>query len=200
MPILVTCSCGAKLKATDDLAGNTVACPKCNERLTVRPPRATSGKTTENFLPAKQTASGRRQFGRQGLPLSIIAAIIAAIVFAGLLVVSLFGIGAFFIFGKHRTDEQQTVSVKEQQMDNAFQAVITKRDKETEGIDLSGSGKSKELPLLPEDMSLKAFLLQKPSGPTAVQVVCELDTYYNFEFRKCAETHYVVDPKNWTTG
>lgn len=42
----------------------------------------------------------------------------------------------------------------------------------------------------PGDMSLKEFILQKPSKPTAVQVDCELSTYYNFSFSRCAETHY----------
>src|SRR6266496_1639467 len=35
MPITMTCSCGAKLKAPDTAAGKTVACPKCKTRLTV---------------------------------------------------------------------------------------------------------------------------------------------------------------------
>jgi hypothetical protein len=44
--------------------------------------------------------------------------------------------------------------------------------------------------LPPGDMTLKAFILQKPDGPTAVQVDCELSTYYNWAFRACAATHY----------
>ena len=40
------------------------------------------------------------------------------------------------------------------------------------------------------DMTLKEFILQKPSKPTAVQVDCKLDTYYNYAFSSCAETHY----------
>jgi hypothetical protein len=42
----------------------------------------------------------------------------------------------------------------------------------------------------PSDMSLKEFILQKPSKMTAVRVDCKLDTYYNFAFSRCAETHY----------
>jgi hypothetical protein len=42
----------------------------------------------------------------------------------------------------------------------------------------------------PGDMSLKEFILQKPAKPTAVQVDCQLDTYYNYAFSRCAETHY----------
>src|SRR5262249_43367348 len=42
----------------------------------------------------------------------------------------------------------------------------------------------------PGDMSLKEFILQKPVKPTAVRVDCRLDTYYNFAFSRCAETHY----------
>lgn len=42
----------------------------------------------------------------------------------------------------------------------------------------------------PGDMSLKEFILQKPSKPAAVQVDCRLDTYYNYAFSRCAETHY----------
>ncbi len=45
------------------------------------------------------------------------------------------------------------------------------------------------------DMSLKEFILQKPSKPTAVQVDCELDTYYNFAFSNSAETHYSFSVK-----
>jgi hypothetical protein len=52
-----------------------------------------------------------------------------------------------------------------------------------------GSGSAApELP--PGDMTLKAFVLQKPSEPTAVQVDCELSTYYNFAYSNCAETHH----------
>jgi uncharacterized Zn finger protein (UPF0148 family) len=47
-----------------------------------------------------------------------------------------------------------------------------------------------EMGLPPGDMPLKAFYLQKPAGPTAVQVDCELDTYYNYAFRHCEETHF----------
>ena len=45
----------------------------------------------------------------------------------------------------------------------------------------------------PGDMSLKEFILQKPSKPTAVQVDCKLSTYYNYSFSNCAETHYSFD-------
>jgi hypothetical protein len=45
-------------------------------------------------------------------------------------------------------------------------------------------------PLPPADMTLKGFVLQKPEGPTAVQVECELDTYHNFAFRRTADTHH----------
>src|SRR6266852_2538434 len=38
MPVYVTCSCGAKLKAPDDAAGKTIACPKCKTRLRVPSP------------------------------------------------------------------------------------------------------------------------------------------------------------------
>jgi hypothetical protein len=47
------------------------------------------------------------------------------------------------------------------------------------------------LPALPPgDLTLKEFVLQKPAIPTAVQVNCELATYYNWAFQRCAETHY----------
>lgn len=42
----------------------------------------------------------------------------------------------------------------------------------------------------PGDMSLKEFILQKPVKPTAMRVDCRLDTFYNFAFSQCAETHY----------
>jgi hypothetical protein len=40
------------------------------------------------------------------------------------------------------------------------------------------------------DMTLKEFVLQKPAGAKAVRAECNLATYYNFAFDRCAETHY----------
>ena len=53
-----------------------------------------------------------------------------------------------------------------------------------------GAGKKNAPELPPGDMSLKEFILQKPTKPTAVQVDCRMDTYYNFAYSRCAETHY----------
>lgn len=53
-----------------------------------------------------------------------------------------------------------------------------------------GAGKSGGANVPPGDMTLKEFILQKPAKPTAVQVDCKLDTYYNYAFSQCAETHY----------
>jgi hypothetical protein len=44
--------------------------------------------------------------------------------------------------------------------------------------------------LPPGDMTLKQYVIQKPDGPTAVQVECEAATYYNYAYRGCAATHY----------
>jgi hypothetical protein len=52
------------------------------------------------------------------------------------------------------------------------------------------SEQNARLSLPPGDMTLKEFILQKPDGPVAVQVDCELTTYYNYAFRQCAQTHY----------
>ena len=43
MPIKVTCACGASFSAKDELAGRTVACPKCRQPLQV--PHATGAAT-----------------------------------------------------------------------------------------------------------------------------------------------------------
>jgi hypothetical protein len=40
MPIKATCACGASFAARDDLAGRTVACPKCKQPLTIPRPQA----------------------------------------------------------------------------------------------------------------------------------------------------------------
>lgn len=40
------------------------------------------------------------------------------------------------------------------------------------------------------DMTLKAFILQKPTKSTSVEIECSLDTYYNFAYNDRAETHY----------
>ena len=40
------------------------------------------------------------------------------------------------------------------------------------------------------DMSLKGFVLQKPSKPTTVLATVSLSTYYGCAYRQCAETHY----------
>lgn len=39
MPIKVTCSCGSSFAARDELAGRTVACPKCKQPLTIAAPQ-----------------------------------------------------------------------------------------------------------------------------------------------------------------
>ncbi len=39
MPIEVTCQCGKRFAARDDLAGKTVACPACKAPLKIAPPR-----------------------------------------------------------------------------------------------------------------------------------------------------------------
>lgn len=44
----------------------------------------------------------------------------------------------------------------------------------------------------PADMTLKAFILQKPTKPVSVDVECTLTTYYNYEFSNSSETHYSV--------
>jgi len=53
-------------------------------------------------------------------------------------------------------------------------------------------------------MTLKAFILQKPDGPTIVEVDCEMDTFYNYDYSRCAETHYSFrmksDSPSWTTA
>lgn len=40
MPIKASCTCGASFSARDDLAGRTVACPKCKQPLTIPAPQA----------------------------------------------------------------------------------------------------------------------------------------------------------------
>ncbi len=40
MPIKVVCACGAAFAARDELAGRTVACPKCKQPLTIAAPQA----------------------------------------------------------------------------------------------------------------------------------------------------------------
>lgn len=40
MPIKVACACGAAFAAKDELAGRTVACPKCKQALTIPKPQA----------------------------------------------------------------------------------------------------------------------------------------------------------------
>ncbi|WP_254507881.1 hypothetical protein [Anatilimnocola floriformis] len=40
MPIKATCACGASFAAKDELAGRTVACPKCKQPLTIPRPQA----------------------------------------------------------------------------------------------------------------------------------------------------------------
>lgn len=45
MPISVRCTCGAKIKAKDDMAGKTVACPKCKQPLAIVPLESTEDTT-----------------------------------------------------------------------------------------------------------------------------------------------------------
>lgn len=51
MPIKVTCTCGAAFAAKDELAGRTVACPKCQQPLTI--PR---GTPAQRQAPAQRPA------------------------------------------------------------------------------------------------------------------------------------------------
>jgi hypothetical protein len=43
---------------------------------------------------------------------------------------------------------------------------------------------------LPDDMTLAAYLVQRPDKPTRITVVCNLDDYYNFAYSNSASTHY----------
>jgi len=40
------------------------------------------------------------------------------------------------------------------------------------------------------DMTLAAFLAQRPNGPTKLTVECRLDNYYNFAYINAAATHH----------
>src|SRR5262249_29339582 len=42
----------------------------------------------------------------------------------------------------------------------------------------------------PGDMTIKQYVLQKPAGPTALRINCEMTTYYNFAYDISAATHY----------
>lgn len=57
MSTVVTCSCGKKLVAKDELAGKVVQCPACHERIQV-PAAARSGV---HAAPAKPEESGSRK-------------------------------------------------------------------------------------------------------------------------------------------
>ena len=58
MPIKVSCTCGAAFAAKDELAGRTVACPKCQQPLTI-PSGAAAQKTPVQrpAAPAPQPAA-----------------------------------------------------------------------------------------------------------------------------------------------
>ena len=55
MPIKVTCTCGAAFAAKDELAGRTVACPKCKQPLTI-PGGAAPAQQVSRPAPAPQAA------------------------------------------------------------------------------------------------------------------------------------------------
>lgn len=61
MPIKVTCACGAAFAAKDELAGRTVACPKCQQPLTIpggasRPAPTQRPAAAQRPAPATQVA------------------------------------------------------------------------------------------------------------------------------------------------
>jgi hypothetical protein len=57
MPVSFRCSCGAKLSASDDHAGKTIACPKCKARLKV-----------PSMRPATAEETADRGFKSHGIP------------------------------------------------------------------------------------------------------------------------------------
>lgn len=73
MPIKVTCACGASFSAKDELAGRTVACPKCHQPLQVpsvtgavtQPSSATATKATPAAAAKPAAAAGAKPVAAQ---------------------------------------------------------------------------------------------------------------------------------------
>lgn len=59
MPIVVSCECGQRFAARDDLAGKTVACPKCKAALTIPAAKAPPAATSTAPIPVTCTCGKR---------------------------------------------------------------------------------------------------------------------------------------------
>jgi len=194
MSISVTCSCGAKLKAPDDSAGKSFACPKCKARVKVPAPTpAPTEDVAETRFRRKESPQpqtrrdedydddedGARQVQRlgkrKGFPLWVLAVILPV----GVLLVGGIAFIAFIAYRNSMHSAEDKGQAGQQEQRN----ITGPEKKQAQEV----------FALPPGDMTLKAFILQKPAAPTAVQVDCKLSTFYNWAFRKCAETHYSLE-------
>jgi hypothetical protein len=96
MPIFVSCSCGAKLKASEAAAGKTVACPKCKAQLIVPSLAPAADNVGSPSTPKTSTLwptlllrftqlrqSARQAYDLTGLGPSILGRLIAALILGG---------------------------------------------------------------------------------------------------------------------
>src|SRR6266567_5138680 len=98
MPISVTCSCGAKLRAPDEAAGKTVTCPKCKGRLKVPsspPPAPQVISNPAVQLPANGPTANVEEAKRRRFPLWLLLVFVAVpILIGGMVLVALVAITA----------------------------------------------------------------------------------------------------------
>jgi hypothetical protein len=186
MSISVACSCGAQLKAPDDAAGKTVACPKCNARVKVPSPARADEPALDSRVRSRRperddddddAAMRSRPYvnrGKQsGFPLWILALVIPGAVFL------IGGVAAVGVIAyRNSAGARQRVEALRQENDT----------KEQELAQLQKEELQEEQP----DMTLAAYLAQRPAAPKKIAAACKLDSYYNFAYGNAARTHYSI--------
>jgi phage FluMu protein Com len=207
--ILMRCpSCDKQLKADDEKRGRKIRCPRCQEVLTI-PGDAKKSRPADDHdderladkpIPARRRRDEdeddhddlddalrvRGQRKSSALPW---------ILAGGGAVLGLAGVMVAVIVATKEPAAQVVVAPPGNVQPGAPQAMpIAKPQPAVEKAEPIPAQPPQPIPkstaLPPGDMTLTAFILQKPDGPTAVQVDCKLATYYNYAFRVCAETHH----------
>jgi hypothetical protein len=182
MAIPCSCpECGYRYKVANDLAGESVLCPECQTRFTVEGKSRLRSRREEDFededdRPRRwEDDEDDEDDGREkpvkgtGIPPW---AWRAGTLACGLLVLAGIGIVAAVvaISPKASPGPAQNAPAAQGEQPPAPQAPLVP----------------------PADMTLGAFLAQRPDKPTKIEVNCTLASYYNFAYSGAAVTHYSV--------
>jgi hypothetical protein len=172
---MITCSCpecGYRYKVADDLAGKSVLCPECQTRLTVK--RSAPARPRPEEEDQDDEGAQPRQGRATGIPVWVWVAGASALALL-VLVVPLAVVAVVLLTGKDAPPPVKGAQAPQQRVPPA-----------------AGDAQPPQQNMPADDMTLAAYLAQRPDKPTRITLDCKLDNYYNFAYRGAAATHYSV--------